>query len=448
MKRILISRLLVGLVACGWLACLSGCDQSSKQEPASTAEQDAAKVSDVPLRIWVISPVVDAERMRRQWLADSNQPVEIQQVSDEVLHGGELPACDVIIYPARHLGDAVRRGIVTRLPSNMLAEETSGASDETSADSGLLPVEQAQVRYAGEDYGLPLGCSLPILIASNAMDAGEQRLSWPEILDQLELETPTPREIDLNTVDMAALVDRFLAIVGTLSDRNPSYGLLFEMQTMQARLKESEFLRATDILEKLSLQAGGLQAVLGSHSSAWTWACQNEVPAVVIADPLLLNAEAKGLTSGQLLAVQSDARIPGWNTGGGLIACLSSNCRQTSQAIRFIRWIREANTRASLAQTMPGIDPSIPPAGADQLSWLARQKLQNVLKNDTVPREPCLPAAHAYRKALGESLIRILSGEQTAEESLAQAERDWNAITKASEFNQRNEYENSLGLAL
>ncbi len=446
MARYCLNHALPATIVYLCLLLMTGCD-SAKDEAEQITQSDSDTVSEVPLRVWVASSIVEEEMIRRQWLADSSQPVKISQVEPAVIWAAEPPDCDVILFPARYLGDAVAREAIVKLPANV-SLEPEGTGDGSEQDVVLVAAERAQVAYGRDFYAVPLGCSVPTVVASESYENPGDALDWDAIVDSLLVETDEDADVEVVDLDLDALVDRFLFVAGTISTRNPSYGLLFEMQSMSPRLGEAEFVEAAEILASLSRQPGGQRSVLASHSESWQWAANNESAVIAIADPSQLNSSARALNQGRVIKVARAASLGSWNTGGAMVAAISVNCRQSAQAIRFLGWLLNKNTRSALSTAVAGIVSVVPPARADQLSWLARQQSQEVLRNDALPHEPSLPFAFQYRQALGKSLQRFIQGECSSQEALVEAADVWEKITSQSSFNQRNEYENSLGLTL
>ncbi len=427
-------------------------------------EQDAAEkpmappVTPVPLRVWILSPRVDRQAVERQWKANSDQPIElVQWTPEQVLERTDAPA-DVLVYPARMLGELVDRGWIVKLP-NTIAEGRIAAGN-ASGQTGDAPqptvtmsaAERAQATYDGHVYGVSLGCSIPVVIASGAL--GDQIPAtvpgWNALLDALPVADSSGRiSIDRQRVDPQALVDRYLALVGGFTTRSSKYGILFEMQTMTSRLREPEFVQAAEALMRLARQPGGLQAVVGTHTEAWQWITSTDVPAVAIVAPTHVDDRSVSCPECRVVTLEGRADFPaGWNTGGGLVAGLAAQCRQTAQSAEFLRWLGDAATRTAVAPLIGGVDPTAPLAGIDSLDWRARKSLAPAYATDAMPREPSLTGAHAYRAALAEQLLRILLGEQTPPQGLEAAHRAWQAITDAAGSEQRDRYEKSLGLIL
>lgn len=438
-SKVAISAICFGII----LLAAVGCEPSKKAEEAAL---DIAKpdVSNVPLRVWIVSTVSDPQTIRRQWLGDSDQPIEIQALTTEEFLAKQSCQCELVLFPSRLLGELVHRKWISKLPPSSAEGEQR---DEDFVDP--TPAALAQTSSDGITYGVALGCSIPRVLASSTLaealngDQEKRSVGWPKILSQISQGAFV--DVDDAEVDPSALVDRFLAIVATFAQNESKYGYLFDMQTMQSRLKEPEFVSAAEILKKLSLQEGGAVATLGSHDAAWSWVTQSGDKAVAIASPTGLSAEAMQMTGGGLLEVEGDQ---GWNTGGGLVAALSTECKQSSRSATMLRWLGERKSRDAIAPVVVGADSVSPLGGANALSWIARQRAQMLQGNSALAREPSLPYAEMYRAALAKGLLKFIRSNEDAPQVMSAVHDAWSEIAGQAGAEHRMDYEKSLGLTL
>ena len=442
------------------LAIFPGCD-ANRDSALGTAKTAPPTTSNVPLRVWIVGEVSDPSLVERAWLTGSDQKLEIRTLSVDEFLAEKSSACDVAIYPARLIGELLDRKWLTKLPASLNSHSKDASGDDaTSDDAPQVPAAWSrQASYGGELWAVPLGATIPLAIVNQpAVEASNQATDWNSLLKSLELnapatnsaETSTTSKLDEKAVDRAALVDRFFAIAGGLSDRNPDYGLLFEMQTMRPRLTEPEFIRAAEILVALAQQKSitevtALQAITGDASQAWSWLHSQTAPAIAIVAPSLLSPEAIKQTGGNALRIPT--KWIGWNTGGAPIASLSRNCRQSARATELLTWLRQSDSRQVLAPIIVGIEPGSPMAGSDSSSWQAASLAKELATGPSIPSELRLPRAEEYRKELATSLLKILSSEKSIADALSEATTAWQKITEThGRVLQRSEYEQSLGL--
>lgn len=405
------------------------------KEPEAVEKEDPTlAVSEYPIRVWIASQVSDIPIIQRQWQAGSEQPIEIKQVQVEDLLGKENPEADVIVFPARLIGDLVAKGAIQKMP------DYATHTDEGDESLPALAAERTQAQFARKMYGTSLGCSIPVAIASNKLaEQADKPLNWDSLLGELETGSADdwPAEVDHN-----ALVDRYLFVLGTLVEKNPTYGLLFEVVKMKSRLRAPEFLQACEVLQQLIEQPGGRAAFLSSHSDAWIWAATNEAPVLGIACPAELSREATAVKEGAILDIDH-ANLIGWNTGGGLVAALSSTCQQTSHSLEVLKWLQDGQTRSVVAPLVTGIESE--QSDVELLTWKARNASRAALDSDTLPFEPSLPHAVDYRAALAKELLAFLRGDITAEQAMSNTDQAWQEISGDDVSDLSRAYERSLG---
>ena len=430
------------VLLCSFLAFM-GCNKDSNS-PAEAVKNSAPTTSTVPLRLWIVGQVSDSSLVERAWLTGSDQKLEIRTLTVEDFLLEKSCNCDVTVFPSRLLGELIDRKWLTKLPTSL-----------NTPDENAPPVPAAwtrQATYGGDAWAIPLGASVPVtIVSSSAAESASKAMDWESLLKSLDFEkskAPT-QKIDASVVNRAALVDRFLAIAGGLAERSPDYGLLFDLQKMKPRLTEPEFARAAEILLMMSQQASdsqsAIQSVASDSSQAWTWINAQAKPAITIVVPTLLHNEAMKLTGCKPIRVPSQSL--GWNTGSGLIASLSANCRQSSRATELLQWLRQSETRQSLSALVTGIEAVSPAADSDTSAWQARSIATEQAANVKIPSELRLPRAEDYRSVLADSLIAILSGEKPIADALPEASAAWQKITDARGRElQRHDYEQSLGL--
>ncbi len=405
--------------ACLLLVGSLGCDRASPTTSASQSAATPANTAFVPLRVWVVGPIVDEQIWMRHWLAGSEQQIEFRSVKTEDLLPLSQCDCDVILYPARLIGELTERGWIVKLPDSV-----DLASGVETGDSQVAPLAwRQQATYAEQTMGIALGCSLPVFIATSAFPVADNMRDWSTLLKDLQLaEIDSPQfNLTEQQVDREALVDRFLAIVATLSNRDPSYGLLFDLQSMRSRLADENFIRCARILAALASQPDGLAAMVRDHSVTWSWISRTTRDLrLAVATPATLNTPWPNIVvSGQVVrvgtstpgladnssadadAVTDRPRVMAWNSGSGLVASLSSQCRQSNQAVSLLRWLSQPSTRSVLTKFTVGIESPTPVASAETLAWKARQSLSEVVTAAAArPRAtaPALATTHIARR--------------------------------------------------
>jgi hypothetical protein len=437
-----------------WGITMVGCRPTEPKISDSDVDlvQDVPKVSAVPLRVWVASPVERPDILVRQWRSSSEQPIEVTALSeDELLQRSDLPA-DVLLAPTRLLGELLHRNWIAKLPERLLKSPSSAVEDNPGViDQGDFLVNRSPpglitaTSYAGIQYGVPLGHSMIQLVGSSQVSDVE--MSWEQLanrLDRNEIDL-LPLAVEDNFIDASALVDRFLAIAMGVSPVNAKYGVLFEIRSLKARLTAEEFMFSARLLQKMAHQhnAAGWVTVLGAHSDAWEWIQQTDQTAYALISISGLDAKSRSMEAAKSIALEQTRH---WNDGAGLMATLPVQCRQTVGATRFIQWISGDRRLADLQDSIPGLLP-LRNTGILLADRLAQKNLQ-ILQDQNLICELRTPHAAEYRSALAGQLISMLRGDQTAQQALEKAAVQWDAITGLHRKTMQAEYEKSLGLTL
>ncbi len=423
---------------------IPGCKPSESND--GPGNRKPPQVSDIPLRVWAVANVQNPEVIRRKWLATSSQPIDLKVLTTEEFLNLDRCACDVVVLPMRLLGEVTQRNWLSKLPVGLQAGEKGGESAPTFPRAMM-----AQAEYGGEQIAIPLGISVPTLIASGAFAASaepEQAMTWESILGQLsQAET---LEIDHERLDLEAVADRFLALLATLSTRNSKYGKLLELKTLEPLINSEEFVQAANLLMTLAKQTQDGVLACGSHSAVFEHITASEKVVISLAVVNALTESAATSKGGAVLkqlpvvGPEEPAGTRFWNTGSGLVAALGADCSQSMQATEFLQWLAKDTTRNDIASQIAGIDVSAPVFGVDSLSWKATQRLRRIYDSVDLPQELRLPAAQEYRKTLATELVKFLEGKQSDEDALRQTAKLWEAISQRP--NQAEEYSKSLGL--
>ena len=418
-----------------------GCKPSSPTSTSEPEKSNSTKASKIPLRVWLVGEIAQPETVIRQWNAVSEQPVEFRTLQANELFEGEKCAADLLLYPARLLGELVRRKWIVKLPSALdYSRKPTSSGQDVEAEIAPPPAAMlAAAKYNSTQYGLPLGYSLLSVLASSASKTDST--TWKELRQSLTAVTRGTIEIDDSKVDAEALVDRYLTIAFGISEVNSKYGVLFDLKTMKPRLTAQEFLEAGEILQGLACQPNAPESVIGSHSVAWSWINRAEQTAFAIASPSQLNGEVLSLEGAHKVVIDGGKT---WNSGAGVIASMATQCQQSAQTINFARWLSEHTTLDSLRGQVPGMVSS----GTRGVSLAERLMASDssLLQRDDISNEPRFSAAYKLRASLAKQLILFLKG-QSCEQSLSIAANEWSKIVdEQGPASFKSEYEQSLGL--
>lgn len=418
-----------------------GCKPSPPNSTSESEKSAPPKTSTVPLRVWLVGEIAQPETVIRQWNAVSEQPVEFRSLQTNEFFDSEKCAADLLLYPARLLGELVRRKWIVKLPS-ALDYSKKPASTGRDVEDEIAPAPPAMLaaaKYNAIQYGLPLGYSLLSVLASSASKTDST--TWKELRQSLTAVARRSVEFDDSKVDAEALVDRYLTIAFGIAEVNSKYGVLFDLKTMKPRLTAREFLEAGEILQGLASQPNAIESVIGSHSTAWSWINRVDQAAFAIASPSQLSGEVLSLEDAHKVAIDGGKA---WNSGAGVIASMATQCQQSTQTINFARWLSEHTTLDSLRGQVPGMISS----GVRGVSLAERMMASDssLLQRDDISNEPRFPVAYRLRSSLAKQLVLFLKG-QSCEQALSTAADEWSKIVdEQGPASFKSDYEQSLGL--
>lgn len=493
-----------------WLvvaACaLAGCNkQPQRPQGAATTENSQSARAAVPLRVWFVGDEASRAIIERQWQAASERPLELRMLRSDELLKTEKCTSDVVVSPAHLIGELIERQWLVELPVSLtpgtlaagsaaseadatVSSASSAVTGASQSDSAAQPVPRAanaaiaeegsglqppawldQSRYGRNLWGLSLGVTTPMILTNFKIAPGENDADQQQSADDAQAfwqvaiaalsERASGKKNDHSQfadADREAICDRYLLLLTSISRRESRFGALLDPETLKARLSEPEFIEAAKIMLELHRLNAAPEALAGSYTAAWN-VLSGDAPALSIGVPPLPTADVDKVTS---IAIRlpptspgpggaraaSGQRTMGWNSGHGLVASLTAQCRQTGLAIEFMRWLGSESARNALARNVDGVSASAIYAPGSS-AWQAQRLSRRIAQQPRLPNQPRLPGSADYRQALGEQLAAMLRGELEPEAAMKAAAAGWDAITaKRDEAQLRASYEASLGL--
>ena len=137
------------LILTVWLSAVA-CNRSTPPEPV---ERPAENMSSArPVRVLVIDDQRLGQALQREWLARSEQPLEVIELSSaQVLASPTPTAAELVIYPSGLIGTLVAQGQIEPLP------ETALSLTEWQRDDLFELVRLQETTWAADDYAVPFG---------------------------------------------------------------------------------------------------------------------------------------------------------------------------------------------------------------------------------------------------------------------------------------------------
>ena len=390
-----------------WIGC--------SKDPESAVSEAAPVRSDVPLRLLMFGEPADGEAIQRGWGSVAEQPLDVSVVSMGRDAGGALEESllakakktDVLIYPLLMVGVASRESLVVEL-----ADEESDAIDAENGE--LAPAARnAGARFAGKTMALPLGASLPAVLSVDPIDPMN---GWSDY-DKVVESTWGNLAAEPTAEGWAGAMFLWRA----MGVKN----WLFSREDLTPLIDGEPYI---DVLKQMVQTNQRYDRKGQTPSEIWNAVVQGEL---------------KGGIGYPLPRVEGDGEIQVNDLPGGSdlskvmldpftpVVSLSANCRQTSIAKRFIRWISGGEGSEEVRRQVPAMNElrgGVPERGTIGIydEWLSK-RLQSPL---TVPAMQIMDAG-AYYAALDEAVIRALDGEASPADALSDAASRWRELNQA-----------------
>jgi len=455
--------------ATGGFACIAGCKPKSDTSPAPSAR------TDVPLRVLVCGDASWGDAISTAWGGIAQQPLAIEVVplaiggeksgGDENAVGGEMvidggAAVGGAAKPssplARRVIAAMARNDVAIVPCGVIpdvyeTESLMPLGDDVVADTDLAAdrffpvISESLMRWAGEAVAVPLGCLQPSMLVSAALAATLSRgteMSLPRTWAQYDQVLQQIGSDDSGPAAAEPLADGAAAkmFLWRANDAAPPVWL-FDRVTFEPVLTQETYVRTLETMRQSAqrygqqrMTAGEVWSGIGSGqfaiALAWPAASGDPLRVESIGD-----AVASGLPSSQATAESIAMPIAVSPDPDAPLGVISSRCRQTVAAKRFLIWLSGGegsqmirSTVAAMTQIRSDSDRSDSENRAstfnDYASFLA-QRLSSLNLRPTVR----LHGYDRYMAELDRQVLACLNGEKTAVQSLAAASQAWQSLT-------------------
>lgn len=449
--------------------------QASSERPLELRilqEQELIAASRCECDVIVFPAHLIGELSSRRWLVELPAGLSNSKASSNASNSSASPSSDERRSSG---GSDIDDGAEGRDPSGI---------DQVAGDEKLQPVAWIdQTRYGRTIWGKSVNATIPVVLTSFPLtepnepspQSADARSFWKRLITTLATGTETSnassataRPLSLDTAetnarshdvpisvnnDPLALCDRYLVVLTSLVERETRIGLLFDPESMASRLNDEVFTEAAEIMLQIHRANHAPAALLGDAQNAWQAVAGTGLN-VTIGLPPASSIEVDSVTSIYATVPPAAERragvraVEGWNSGHGLVAALTSQCRQTGQASEFVRWTTSDATRTVLGKRVDGVtsEASYAPGSS---AWQAQRLAQRLAQQPRLPLEPRLPGSSQYRQALGKELVRLLLGEQSAQQCMESASQAWDAITtaKAAELMAQRSSEGKLPTA-
>ncbi|PHR98725.1 MAG: hypothetical protein COA78_25775 [Blastopirellula sp.] len=456
-----------------------GCNQpDADQTGAATATE-----SLMPISLVVIDDAQLAEAISREWMAQSAQPLQVQNLSADELWALKRLEADAIIYPPQHLGELVQRKWIEPIPNSVHDNEVLAESDFFTL------IRRNENRWDNQLQALSLGS--PVLVFMYREDIFEELqltppTTWEEYQVCVETIDASLQKLtqfpNLKSATLEALTDGWKA--KTLIVRTAAYAkhqnnisILFNFASMQSNLHQPSFIKAAeeliaveqtipDELKNLTPYEVGDEFLAGKSAMAVGWfrpLQQKDLDR--ISWPIgITKVPGSRETYNQFEAnwvthsADNAISVPVISSSGQVASISSRSANTRSTALCLIRLTgSELGFPLSRASDKTGLSRNS--AVPLMSSWLDDRRftkelaakygkvVSNQLNGNQAVSALKIPAQQEYMQSLETSVEQMLKGEKTAKDALQSASDQWNEITeRIGKDEQKQAYNQSLNL--
>lgn len=466
---------------------LAGCGPSAT--PTANSPKPSPQEKTV-LRVLVIDDKELAGSLVEQWrIRATEDEIEVRTASSKELTAARRLSADVIVFPARWMGELAERDLIQPIPESMLPTGTQqeDGSQKIMLNDLLPTVRQCDLSWGRKLYAVTLGSPQFVL------------LYRPDLFEKLDLNPPTTweeyQEAAVKLADRPALgelapaegqpwhaaleptADGWAGI--TLQARAASairaegqLYAVFDVDSMSARIAAPPFVQAAEEMAAAAKTSGATERRLapvevraaffaGECGMAITWpsaigADQSKIP-VAFAE-LPGRSEFFSFKTNAWIKKGRDADLrTSLCAISGRLAAVTREARRSRSAFALLAWLGSDEaasvlgsrsehttlfTRTQLGNPLPWLGEGVSSAAGGTYSEVAQSAFSRAMWMPVVR----MPGVDAYYEALDAAAIQSLANPDQAEETLAAAAQRWNEITREHDVSrQRRAYQRSLG---
>jgi multiple sugar transport system substrate-binding protein len=481
--------LVVVAIAVGAALLLAGCRPTTT--PVAPTNGMPGTAERATLRVLVIDDPDGAAILEEHWRARaSDEELIVRTAASRDLADARRLSADVVIYPARFMGELVERELIQPLPAHVL--QSSGSDDSAhmaiALDQLLPTVRQCEASWGRTPYAVTLGSPQFVLLYRPdvfarlnlappqtwaELEAAAEQLADRDALGELAPAEDRPWHALLEpTADGWAGATLLARSASSLRSEQQLY-TLFDIDDMSARIASPAMVEAAaamartaalsqvDSLKRLTPGEVRRAFFAGEAAMAITWPSAAEA-----GDTRVSVAFAELPGSDRLYSFQDERWIDKPEGAdrraslcaiAGSMASVTREARRSRAAFQFLAWLQSDDaapvlgpasdqttlfTFEHLAQPQVWTGESASGAAAAQYAAVAESAFTRPVWTAAVR----VPGVDAYLAALDAAVVKTLENPDQAQAALDEAARQWNAITERYDLNRhRRAYQRSLG---
>lgn len=468
-------------------ALLPGCSPSTSPSASSTESGPQKQAS---LRVLVVDDSELAETLREQWqLREVGDGLEVRTATSKDLSAAKRLSADVVVFPARWMGELAERELIQPIPAAMLSgsEGADGVAPLMAVGDLLPTVRHCDASWGRQLYAVPLGSPQLVLLyrpdvfAKLDLDPPqtweEYQAILPRLADRTALGELAPAEgrpwhaaLEPTAEGWAGI--SLLARAASAVRAEGQLYALFDSDDMSSRIAAPPFVQTAGEMAAAAQASNASQRRLtpaevraaffaGECGMAITW--PSAAGATVSKTPVAF-AELPGrdqsfhFQSGEWVKKGKDADPrTSLCAIAGRLAAVTREARRSRAAFALLGWL--GSPEASRAISPTSQETTL--FGRSQLSapgpWLGSEVSANAAASYSQVAEAAssrtqwmpvarIPGVEEYHAALDAAVLQSLADPDQAEAALSAAAKQWDAITQRQDVaRQRRAYQRSLG---
>ena len=437
--------------------CLAGCQfGSSKNQPP--------EIKKLPLTVCVVGDEDLAQSIRRELAARSDEPIQVDVLTnDEFFHSPRISQ-DVLIYPPAMMGELIEREWIVPLPKATLEIKSLDIEDVA------LGIRQTECCWGRTPYALPLGS--PVLMLMVRTDLLKQfdleiPTTWKEYVAAVKKihdseflkQNDTIAAATLEPLDESYLASLWLAHSAPYVQHNENLSTYFDYQTGSARIDTPGFTRGAqelaevaatipDAFNSLTPQSTADAFMAGKSVMALGWINKqtlvpNTVPEDIAFAPIPGSTETFQVGADRWTSHRDDkvVSVPLLSTSGmvGSVSVTSSQSIDAANLLAMltspdvIPLVSPASRRTTLcrASSLPlaanWMPPSLPGTSLRQYAQVCLTQLQSPSHLSSLR----IPNREAYRSVAAEAVRKTIGADEADIETIWQeAAKKWDELAK------------------
>ncbi|MGY8766825.1 MAG: ABC transporter substrate-binding protein [Pirellulales bacterium] len=420
--------------------------------------------NNLPISLVVIDDAHLAQTISREWLAQSDQPLEVKNLSVEELWAQKRLEADAIIYPPQLLGELVHRKWIEPIPKSVHDNEVLTESDFFSL------IRRYEIRWDKQLYALPLGS--PAIVFMYREDIFEELelappTTWEEY--QVCVETITeaqPKLTQFPNMQSATLeplapgwkANTLIARTAAYAKHRDNLSILFNFASMESNLHQPAFIQAAedlkaveqtipDELKELTPAEIGNAFLEGKSAMALGWFTRSKQKDL---DRVTLPINIVQVPGSRVIFNQIQADWVPHNSGkaisvpvissSGLVASITSRAVNTrSTALCLIRLtgselgfpLSQESEKTTLCRnsTVPLMSNWLDHRFTTELAGKYGKALSRQLNGNQTITALKIPSHQEYMQSLETAVGQLLEEETSAADALKSVSDQWNQIT-------------------